>query len=349
MLKEERKEYIDILNVISCLAVVLLHTNNAFWRFSYDSYWISANFIECIFYFAVPVFYMITGATIMNYREKYSTKTFFKKRCSKTVIPFVIWSVFAVIYFRVTQKNDFDTSSVRGIIDGIVNTKYVSIYWFFVGLFAVYLSIPVLSLIPKENRNRCYLYIVITAFVLNYAIPFVASVFPKGIPYNSSLKMFFGDQYIFYALCGWLIDNIEIKKKYRYGIYAFGLMGLLIHIFGTWYLSYRDGMINGLFKGYMNVPCILYSMAIFLLIKMFFQSATPPVLYEKVVPFYKNTTYGIYLIHWYFIDAFLELTKWKYYETFLYRFVGGVVLFFGTGLFVKILQKNKICKKYIVP
>lgn len=49
MLKEERKEYIDILNVISCLAVVLLHTNNAFWRFSYDSYWISANFIECIF------------------------------------------------------------------------------------------------------------------------------------------------------------------------------------------------------------------------------------------------------------------------------------------------------------
>ena len=348
MLKEERKEYIDILNVISCLAVVLLHTNNAFWRFSYDSYWISANFIECIFYFAVPVFYMITGATIMNYREKYSTKTFFKKRCSKTVIPFVIWSVFAVIYFRVTQKNDFDTSSVRGIIDGIVNTKYVSIYWFFVGLFAVYLSIPVLSLIPKENRNRCYLYIVITAFVLNYAIPFVASVFPKGIPYNSSLKMFFGDQYIFYALCGWWIDNIEIKKKYRYGIYAFGLMGVLIHIFGTWYLSYRDGMINGLFKGYMNVPCILYSMAVFLFVKNVAINGKG-IWYKKIVDFYNSTTFGVYLIHWYFIDTFLELTKWKYYEMFRYRFWGGVVLFLVMGVVVKNVQKIRVVKKYILP
>lgn len=83
MLKEERKEYIDILNVISCLAVVLLHTNNAFWRFSYDSYWISANFIECIFYFAVPVFYMITGATIMNYRENIVQKHFLRKDAQK--------------------------------------------------------------------------------------------------------------------------------------------------------------------------------------------------------------------------------------------------------------------------
>ncbi len=37
--------------------------------------WVSANLLETIFYFALPVFFMISGATLLDYRSKYSTKT----------------------------------------------------------------------------------------------------------------------------------------------------------------------------------------------------------------------------------------------------------------------------------
>ncbi len=88
----------DILNIISCFAVVALHVNGVFWRFSYDRYWITSNFIESLFYFAVPVFVMLSGATLINYRERYSTREFFKKRVVKTFVPFIIWSFIAIVY-----------------------------------------------------------------------------------------------------------------------------------------------------------------------------------------------------------------------------------------------------------
>ncbi len=91
-----KKEYITFLSVISAIAVVFLHTNGCFWAFSKERYWLTANIIESIFYFAVPVFFMITGANLINYQEKYSTKEYFIKRLKKVIIPFVflvfIWN-----------------------------------------------------------------------------------------------------------------------------------------------------------------------------------------------------------------------------------------------------------------
>lgn len=73
----EKTDYITFLSVISAIAVVFLHVDAAFWEYSTDAYWASANFIESIFYFAVPVFFMISGAMLVDYKERYSTKEFF--------------------------------------------------------------------------------------------------------------------------------------------------------------------------------------------------------------------------------------------------------------------------------
>ena len=94
----KRKIYIQILGVLSCLAVVVLHTNGCFWDFSYERYWLTANLIENLCYFAVPIFFMISGATLMDYRKRYSTEEFFKKRFWKTVVPFLIWSVVGIVW-----------------------------------------------------------------------------------------------------------------------------------------------------------------------------------------------------------------------------------------------------------
>lgn len=56
--------------------------------------------IEVLFYWAVPIFFMLTGATLMRYRERYDTKTFLLKRFQRTVIPFLAWST--ILYFVVT-------------------------------------------------------------------------------------------------------------------------------------------------------------------------------------------------------------------------------------------------------
>lgn len=87
----KRKIYIQILGVLSCLAVVVLHTNGCFWDFSYERYWLTANLIENLCYFAVPIFFMISGATLMDYRKRYSTilqKNFSKKDFGRQLFHF---------------------------------------------------------------------------------------------------------------------------------------------------------------------------------------------------------------------------------------------------------------------
>ena len=50
-------------------------------------------------------------------------------------------------------------------------------------------------------------------------------------------------------------------------LYRTGLVELMLHIFGTYKLSAAADSIVSVYKGYNNVPCVLYSVAVFLLLK----------------------------------------------------------------------------------
>ena len=123
-----RTAYIDVLSVLAALAVVSLHTNGCFWQFSAtERYWKTANIIEGLCYFAVPIFFMINGATLIDYRSRYSTVEFFKKRVMKTVIPFISWSLIGIL-FRLYYLKDLkiEELSMRWIVQGINHTSIVA-------------------------------------------------------------------------------------------------------------------------------------------------------------------------------------------------------------------------------
>lgn len=79
----KRLYYIDILNILSCFAVVVLHCSGGVFYYQKTRLWFIYMFLQTVAHFAVPVFFMITGANLLDYRKKYDTKTFFKKTCRK--------------------------------------------------------------------------------------------------------------------------------------------------------------------------------------------------------------------------------------------------------------------------
>ena len=100
---KQRIIYFDFLNVVSCISVVCLHCNGYVHDFVKDDWWWLRVLIEVVFYFAVPVFFMLSGATLLDYKKKYSTKTFYKKRFVRTFIPFVIWSTFFLFLWAIIK------------------------------------------------------------------------------------------------------------------------------------------------------------------------------------------------------------------------------------------------------
>lgn len=84
--------YISELSVISTICVVYMHLCGFHGMIpQYNFEWILSLFIEKVCFFAVPVFFMITGATLIDYPKRYNLKTYVKKRINKTVIPWLAW------------------------------------------------------------------------------------------------------------------------------------------------------------------------------------------------------------------------------------------------------------------
>ena len=89
---KQRVVYYDLLNIVACIAVVFLHSNVMVFSYSSGKNWAMGLGIEVLFYWAVPIFLMLSGANLMGYRKRYDTRTFFKKRGAKTELPPISWT-----------------------------------------------------------------------------------------------------------------------------------------------------------------------------------------------------------------------------------------------------------------
>ncbi len=125
----KRLYYIDILNITACFAVILLHSTGAVFSFSETPTWFLSMFLQAVGHFSIPVFFMLTGATLLNYRERYSTKDFFRKRFLRIFVPFVLWSTIMLLWKY--GIGTFTISSFQQVAGAYLNNGIENIYWFF--------------------------------------------------------------------------------------------------------------------------------------------------------------------------------------------------------------------------
>lgn len=76
---QKRVAYFDLLNICAALAVVFLHCNGNVHVFSDSLAWKQALIIEVCMYWAVPIFFMLSGANLMGYRENIPHPSFLRK------------------------------------------------------------------------------------------------------------------------------------------------------------------------------------------------------------------------------------------------------------------------------
>lgn len=335
-----KREYISVLSVIACLAVVMMHVNNCWMVFSTESYWINGVIIEGVCNCAVPLFFMISGATLIDYPKRYHTTTFFKKRFLKTVVPFVVWSFLAMIYCIYTgQVTDLRVSR---LLLGIVNVEYANIYWFFIPLFMAYLTIPVLAAI--RDKKKVFGYMILVGTVLEFLLPFLSTI--KGVSYNGYMRAPMFSGWILYLIVGYYVEHYDIPAVVRCVIYGLGMIGVWLIVVGTIRTSYQLGGTYGGYKGFVNFPVLLYASAVFLAFKQLTGSKVETFFVALTKPFV-GTTFGVYLLHRFVLEMvykFIPLDT----TSLSYRLLGSVGIFVVSAIIVKIMQKIPVIKR-IVP
>lgn len=345
-IQQEKKFPLTFIQVISAIAVVYLHVNGVFWSFSTERWWISANIIECVCYFAVPVFFMITGITLLDFQDRYSTKAYFRKRIEKTVVPYLAWSLIGIVFSLAIGRITLEQVTAGWIVKGLVSTGgIIDLYWFFQPLFFVYLSIPLFAAIDKDKKKKTAEYLLAAGFLFNVVVPFVNTTFHLGLTVNFNVAVVSG--YLFYALGGWYIYNYPPGKKAKVVLYVLAIAGLLLHIIGTYVLSVRAGSVQGLFKGYNNLPAMLYCFGIFVFLKDFAGRIREGKGLYRVVTALGKYTFPLYLIHWFILQIIRKLAIFN--ETSLiYRLLAPYAILLIVVAVTWVIRKIPVIKK-IVP
>ena len=339
-------EYISVAKILASFSVVMLHTNGVFWIFNYENYktyWISANIIESIFYFAVPFFVLCIGATLLDFNEKYGIKKYYYKRIKKVVLPLIYWNIILYI-FKVYIIKDMNKEKINIIYlwNLYYNHKIYSIFGSFHTFLLSYMMIPLLAYVEKAKKIKVYSYCFITLLITQALFPYLISLFEPRLIWIYNIKI----GYIIYIFAGYIIENYRFEMKWKLIIYLLGISSLLVHIFGTKILTLRYKRIIGLHKGYLNLPCIIYSCSLFLLLKEY-NYLLLKIINRKIINKIGTLTIGPFFMHLPIIDIYKKYFKVNSFSL-KYRLFGGFFIYFICLIITFILKKIPLIK-YIVP
>ena len=324
---QNRYHYISFARVLAAIGVITLHTAEWYVKVSEEPYWLLANIIVAFAETSVPIFFMISGALLLDYREKYTTKEFFQKRFCKVLLPLLFWFIIAMIYGY------------------FMDTTAMSMpYWFFFVLAGMYICMPVFSAIPKDIREQVILYIIIISFVFNYLFPFLANVFHFTITY--AIPFDIGAGYIIYILIGYLLHKKSLGKKWTILISFLAILGFVLKVGGTYILSLEKGELDGTFGHYFNVPCILLSIGMYVLLKEIGNKIKSEKLIH-IIEFLSSCTMASYVLHQYVLEYIIRPHVSNVY-TLRYNLIAPILNFLICVGITCLLRRIPIIKK-IVP
>ena len=344
-MKSNRIVYFDVLNILACLAVVFMHCNNMVHVYAPGPNWLCSLVIEVVCWWAVPIFLMLSGATLMRYRDRYDTKTFFKKRVVRTFVPFLLWSIFIyIVRFGITATPE--EAAKFGLLDFwtlFMSNGIEGVYWFFFPLFALYLAYPALSLLANERKVLWYL--AGTFFVLQSIIPPVLGMLK--LPWNPSISQPMVTTFVFYAILGYLASTEEFSKKTRLAIYSLGLFAIL---FRYVYMALMSAQVGEVVKttsiDYGYFTGVLPALAAFVFFKQVdFSSFNDRTI--GVIAKVASCSFGVYLIHRLFIHDLLAVVLKVPQTSIALRTIAPILIWFACVLIVLALKKVPVLRRVV--
>ena len=150
--------FVDVLNIVSCFAVVCLHTSLGVFSLQHTFLWTFQELMQAMFIFAVPIFFMVSGMNLLDYRKKYSTKVFFKKRFVRVGRALILGSIACYLLFGLLPGLFYGAQSIAdgfGPVDfckRFLTNSIIDIYWFLYTIIYLYLLTPLLSKIVHDRR-----------------------------------------------------------------------------------------------------------------------------------------------------------------------------------------------------
>ncbi len=285
-----KKTYIEYLRIIAIILVIYNHTRElGFTLYQYTSdtcsYFLSVLMIP-VCKTAVPIFLMISGATLLGKTEDY--KVLFSKRIIRYVGIILFWGTLQYLRYVRTGKAEL---SARGWWNNIYSSPRLETYWYLYLYLGFLLLLPLLRKIVLGMNNKDHRYV--------FGLGCVSSVLTmtgyfSGCFINNSV--FLLPSVFLYPIVGYWIDHTPChsykKDAIKYGLTAILPLGVIVSasLVFAGHTDFNDSFMDA-------IQCLtpIISFGIFGFIKSMDAGHLCPARAKKVILAVGETTFGIYL------------------------------------------------------
>lgn len=344
----KRYHYITLLRILAMFSVIALHTILPPVTYYADVYTslelkLSVLLLNIFRIYAVPIFFMISGALMLNPDKEITVEKCIKKAMRIIILLVVVGTIFALME-KVTVNHDFKIHYLFEAFFYMLADKSWAHLWYLYVLIGLYIITPCLRKII-ENNGGGYLCIILVIF--NFLIPFVnefgklflSSYGWEGLAFNTP----FVGSAITYFVLGWLFTTERIRFRNIHAISILCVL-LLYEFFAVFVLHlFTDSTIS--FWDINTIPGVLFSVSVFSLFYNNFQNGTD----SKFQIILSENSYGIYIFHAVFTNIFYQVIKLNPQKINI--FIMWISVFSLTSilsfLLTYILRKIPIIKKFL--
>lgn len=344
-----KKMYLEYLRVVSMFSVVLIHifvTARTDFPGHTGSEEIISNIIGQILHYAVPIFFMITGALFLQESKKIDLTTLYKKYIKRYLLIILIFGWGFAFIEQISNKEYSFMAIINSFISMIKGETWAHM-WYLYTLVGIMMVLPIIKLIVKNsNENDDLLkYILILLIIFSSFANTIGNMFN----FNIGIEIPISSIYVAYMIFGYLIDKKTKKCNIKICTSVISITSIIIIVCNIARENLKLQFLEPI--GSYNSPIILImSIAIFELIKEIINNRKN--ISEKLDKFVLNVseyTFGVYIIHMFWINIAYKLLKINPYGNLMICKV--LILYVCTMslsiMSVKLLKKIPLIKKLV--
>ena len=308
VLQKTNYEFIDALRCIAMMLIVFQHCltqDQPNFQFGSQKY-VAVLLVIQFGKFSTIMFFLLAGFLLGEKFNQYTPGQYYKRRIANTLWPWIFWSFLYMIIDIIKLGNkDFyldNSEFLDNILDDARGLYFYSNYWFIMNFM---ISIGILLLFKRYIHSFYF-----GGFLLFCTIFYSINIHYEWITPNHT-KAVFG--FVFFIWLGaqvrryWEKIDYFLKKTSFTLLFFIVLITYILSVFETNQLYHRS--IDA--TNTLRVSNILYSLVCFFLLLK--------IKYFNFIKFFKprETTFGIYLIHYIFVVFLLsEIFKPFYIDVF---------------------------------
>ena len=354
-----RSVYLDLLRIIACLMVIFNHTNErGFYRFPADDLGSASFFLDMtmsiICKAGVPLFFMISGALLIDKEE--SWKSTFRRMIRIGIDLFV----FSLLYFWIDSLLLGTPFSLPDTLSAMVGSNYWHL-WYLYAYLVFLLALPVLRKLASGLDRKTSVYLLILAGAFMAFFPVLSEFLPTGLNENLNIPWIVSNIFT-YPMAGYILVKKILEETFtgkRIGL--LWLLNLCCFILGE-VIEYQFllrtpeqlGDMSGRYfdERFLINFCLVNAVTLFVTIRFLMKRAKLPGLLQRLIQEAGKDTFGIYLLHIWFLwkIPFLYGIWMRIEHTGVFGYHFGVLIsclltFVLAGLLTAVLRRIPLIKK----